>query len=93
MAWRREQVLSKLKTQIRIHGHIIGVAAGAGITAKYALKGGADMPLALNSGRFRQMGQSSLAGWAPFANCNELVMEFGTREIIPAPRVFRSSLA
>ena len=76
--------MHKLKTQIRIHGHIIGVAAGAGITAKYALKGGADMLLALNSGRFRQMGQSSLAGWLPFANCNELVMEFGTREIIPA---------
>jgi predicted TIM-barrel enzyme/AraC-like DNA-binding protein len=84
VAWQREQVLNKLKTQIRIHGHIIGVAAGAGITAKYALKGGADMLLALNSGRFRQMGQSSLAGWLPFANCNELVMEFGTREIIPA---------
>ncbi|HWR45301.1 phosphoenolpyruvate hydrolase family protein [Sporomusa sp.] len=86
MALQREQVLDKLKTQIRVSGHVIGVAVGAGITAKYALKGGADMLLALNSGRFRQMGQSSLAGWLPFANCNEMVMEFGTREIIPVAK-------
>ncbi len=83
MVLQREQILHKLKTQLRVTGHIIGVAAGAGITAKYAVKGGADMLLALNAGRFRQMGQSSLAGWLPFANCNEMVMEFGTREIIP----------
>ncbi|SDF58090.1 phosphoenolpyruvate hydrolase family protein [Sporomusa acidovorans] len=86
MAWQREQVLKKLKNQIRITGHIIGVAVGAGITAKYALKAGADLLLALNSGRFRQMGQSSLAGWLPFANCNEMVIDFGTREIIPVAK-------
>ena len=83
MALQREQIVYKLKSQIKISGHIIGVAVGAGNTAKYALKGGADMLLALNSGRFRQMGQSSLAGWLPFANCNEMVMDFGRREIVP----------
>lgn len=83
MILQREQILNKLKTQIRTSGHIIGVAAGAGISAKYAVKGGADVLLTLNSGRFRQMGQSSLAGWLPYGNCNHMVMEFGTREIIP----------
>ena len=83
MASKREQVLKALKFQIRITGHIIGVAVGAGISAKYALQGGADILLVLNSGRFRQMGQSSLAGWLPFANCNQMVQEFGLREIIP----------
>lgn len=83
MPLQREQILNKLKSQIRITGHIIGVAVGAGITAKYALQGGADILLTLNSGRFRQMGQSSLAGWLPFANCNQMVKEFGAREIIP----------
>ena len=29
------------------------------------------------------MGIGSLAGWMPFSNSNELVMEFGSREIIP----------
>jgi predicted TIM-barrel enzyme/AraC-like DNA-binding protein len=83
LALGREQILHQLKTQIRVTGHIIGVAVGAGITAKYAVKGGADLLLALNSGRFRQMGQSSLAGWLPFGNCNDMVSEFGTREILP----------
>jgi len=83
---QREQILYKLKSQIRITGHIIGVAVGAGTTAKYAVNGGADMLLALNSGRFRQMGQSSLAGWLPFANCNEMVIEFGRREIVPVAK-------
>lgn len=86
MALQREQILYTLKSQIRISGHIIGVAVGAGTTAKYAARGGADMLLALNSGRFRQMGQSSLAGWLPFANCNEMVMDFGTREILPVAK-------
>lgn len=86
MALRRKEVVNKLKSQLRIAGHIIGVAVGAGITARYALQGGADILLALNSGRFRQMGQSSLAGWMPFANCNQMVKEFGTREIIPIAR-------
>ena len=86
MALQREQILHKLKSQIRITGHIIGVAVGAGTTAKYASRGGADMLLALNSGRFRQMGQSSLAGWLPFANCNEMVMDFGMREIVPVAK-------
>lgn len=83
VALQREQIVNKLKAQIRTTGHIIGVAVGAGISAKYAVKGGADILLTLNSGRFRQMGQSSLAGWLPYANCNEMVMEFGVREIIP----------
>lgn len=82
----RKLLLHKLQTQIRIAGHIIGVAAGAGITAKYAAKGGADLLLALNAGRFRQMGQSSLAAWLPYGNCNSQVMEFGTREILPAAK-------
>lgn len=40
----------------------------------------------LNSGRFRQMGRSSLAGFLPFYNSNDMVMEFASREIIPLVR-------
>lgn len=56
------------------------------MTAKYAKKGGADFLLMLNSGRFRQMGRSSLAGFLPFYNSNDMVMEFAYREIIPLVR-------
>jgi predicted TIM-barrel enzyme len=81
--FKRKEIIDRLKAQIREKGHIIGVATGAGISAKYAAKGGADLILALNSGRFRQMGLGSIAGLLPFANCNQLVMQFGSREIIP----------
>lgn len=84
MVFARKQILDRLKAQIKEKEHIIGVATGAGISAKYAAKGGADLILALNSGRFRQMGLGSIAGLLPLANCNQLVMEFGSREILPA---------
>lgn len=61
---------------------LIGVSVGNGMSARTAEKGGADFVLALNSGKFRQMGQGSLAGFLPFANCNSLVMDFGRKEIL-----------
>ncbi|MBD2872834.1 phosphoenolpyruvate hydrolase family protein [Paenibacillus arenilitoris] len=78
----REQIAKRLRAQLHKSGRIIGVAAGNGAVAKYAIQGGADLLLALTSGRFRQMGRSSLAGLLPFTNGNELVMQFGTQEII-----------
>lgn len=86
MSVAREQIMDKLYAQMKAGAHIIGAAAGAGITAKYAVKGGADFILALNSGRFRQMGLSSFGGLLPFSNSNALVMEFGSREILPIVR-------
>ncbi len=83
MAFSKVEILKRLLNQINQRRHIIGVAVGAGISAKYAEKGGADLLLALNSGRFRQMGVGSLAGLLPFANSNQMVMDFGSKEIIP----------
>lgn len=89
---QRERTLSRLHAMIHKGEHLIGAAVGAGISAKYAVKGGADLILALNSGRFRQMGLGSIAGLMPFANCNDMVMEFGAREILSvvgdAPVIF-----
>lgn len=62
---------------------IIGVAVGSGLSAKQAIAGGADFLLALNAGRFRMAGISSLAALLPYANSNEMVLDFGSREIIP----------
>ncbi|GAA0734078.1 phosphoenolpyruvate hydrolase family protein [Clostridium oceanicum] len=80
---QRKRILKELKLQIKNGNHIIGVATGSGMTAKYAKKGGANFLLALNSGRFRQMGRSSLAGFLPFNNSNDMVMDFSMRELIP----------
>lgn len=75
--------MKELKRNVHTGKRIIGVAAGSGLAAKAAENGGADFILALNSGKFRQMGVSSLAGWLPFANANETVMDYGRREILP----------
>lgn len=80
---KREKILENLKSQIKRDNHIIGVATGSGMTAKYAKQGGADFLLMLNSGKFRQMGRSSLAGFLPFCNSNDMVMNFAYKEIIP----------
>ena len=79
----REFILKRLNRECKAKRQIIGVAAGAGITAKYAVRGGADMIFVLSSGKFRQMGVGSLAAYLPFANSNEMVMEIGLREIKP----------
>jgi len=67
---KRKKLLENINTEIKNGNHIVGVATGTGMTAKYAEKGGADFILVLNSGRFRQMGRSSLAGYLPFCNSN-----------------------
>ncbi|MBV1708307.1 MAG: phosphoenolpyruvate hydrolase family protein [Erysipelothrix sp.] len=46
MAFSKVEILERLLNQISQHRHIIGVAVGAGISAKYAEKGGADLLLA-----------------------------------------------
>lgn len=79
----KNEVAAFLNKRRKKDGKLIGVAAGNGMTAKYAEQGGADFILALGSGRFRQMGVSSLAGFLPYANSNELVMEFALKELIP----------
>lgn len=79
----REAFLEKLKKEIEAKNHLIAVASGTGLTAKYAIQGGADFLLALNSGIFRGMGRGSLGGFLPYANSNDMVYEFGVRELIP----------
>jgi predicted TIM-barrel enzyme/AraC-like DNA-binding protein len=78
----RKKILENLKLQIKKGNHIIGVATGSGMTAKHAQNAGADFLLMLNSGKFRQMGRGSLAGFLPFCNSNDMVMNFASREII-----------
>ena len=79
----KENFLERLKKEIDAKNHLIAVASGTGLTAKYAIQGGADFLLALNSGIFRGMGRGSLGGFLPYANSNDMVYEFGVRELIP----------
>lgn len=80
----KELILQKLNRQLDLNGHCIGVAVGSGMTARCAVEGGADFILALSAGRFRQIGLGSFSSLLCYANSNELVMDFGTRELLPA---------
>ena len=76
------QALAFLRARLEGDGHLVGVAAGSGITAKYAVAGGCDLILALSSGKYRQMGCSSMAGFLCYANSNDLVMDYALRELM-----------
>lgn len=79
----RQSILSHLQEQIKLNHHLLGVATSSGLIAKYAEAGGADFLMALNSGKYRQLGRSSFACFLAFENCNGSVMNFGTRELMP----------
>lgn len=78
----RADIVHKLQMEIKINGHIIGVAAGSGMTTRYSVKGGADFILALSAGRFRQTGRPSMASYLAYTNSNDTVMDFATRELL-----------
>lgn len=83
MVLKREHIIKKLKAQINVNGHIIGVASGSGMTSKYSVMGGADFILALSAGRFRQMGRASLSCYLCYANSNNVVRNLATKELLP----------
>ncbi len=79
----RKALLERLREQIEKTGHIIGAVAGSGMTARYTAMGGADLILALSAGKFRIMGRSSFTSFFCFGNSNEIVMQLGTKELLP----------
>lgn len=79
----KDELLTRLNKVITDKEIIVGAAVGSGFSAKHAIKGGADLLLVLNAGRFRSAGIPSLAAYMPFENCNDTVMALGSKEIIP----------
>ena len=61
---------------------LFGAVVGSGMTAQVADRAGADYLLALNAGRFRVQGASSVACFLPVRGANEWVFEFAEREIL-----------
>ncbi|HZN59683.1 MAG TPA: phosphoenolpyruvate hydrolase family protein [Planctomycetota bacterium] len=81
----RAECLRRLREQIRQRRPIIGAGAGTGITAKFAEKGGVDLIIIYNSGRFRMAGRGSLAGLLPYGDANAIVVDMA-REVLPVVR-------
>jgi predicted TIM-barrel enzyme len=62
---------------------IIAAGAGTGISAKFIEKGGADLIIIYNSGRFRMMGHGSTCGLMSYGDANAIAMEIGEYEVLP----------
>ena len=64
-------------------GFLVGAAIGTGLAAQAATRGGADFLLALNAGRLRSMGESSVASLLALRDTNSFVPDFARAEIRP----------
>ncbi|MGB3715916.1 MAG: phosphoenolpyruvate hydrolase family protein, partial [Candidatus Promineifilaceae bacterium] len=62
----RDEALKRLNQNVAEGKPIIGAGAGTGISAKFAEKGGVDLIIIYNSGRYRMAGRGSLAGLLPY---------------------------
>jgi len=79
---QREEIINRLRSQVRSGFPIIGCGAGTGLSAKCAEAGGADLIIIYNSGRYRMAGRGSLAGMMPYGDANQIVMDMA-REVLP----------
>src|SRR6476620_9085021 len=81
--YTREEVRERLQATLNKGNAIIAAGAGAGISAKFIEKGGADLIIIYNSGRFRMMGHGSTAGMMAYGDANAIAMEIGEFEVLP----------
>ncbi|MFH5832846.1 phosphoenolpyruvate hydrolase family protein [Halalkalibaculum sp. DA384] len=77
-----ENCINRLHAQIKEENPIIGAGAGTGISAKFAERGGVDIIIIYNSGRYRMAGRGSLAGLMPYGDANEIVVDMAG-EVLP----------
>src|SRR6187399_2508037 len=78
----RKTLLGRLRKRVAAGQPIVGAGAGTGISAKFAERGGVDLIIIYNSGRFRMAGRGSLAGLMPYGDANAIVTDMA-REVLP----------
>ena len=81
--YTRAEVLDRLHATLKAGKPIIAAGAGTGISAKFLEKGGVDLIIIYNSGRFRMAGHGSTAGLMAYSDANEVAMEIGEFEVLP----------
>src|SRR5687768_9257403 len=77
-----QESLRRLRQQVSSGSPIIGAGAGTGISAKFAERGGVDLIIIYNSGRFRMAGRGSASGMMPYGDANAIVVDMA-REVLP----------
>tara|TARA_R110002049_G_scaffold50356_3_gene142911 strand:+ start:45 stop:914 length:870 start_codon:yes stop_codon:yes gene_type:complete len=81
--YTRQEVVDRLNATLKRGEPIIAAGAGTGISAKFIERGGADLIIIYNSGRFRMMGHGSTAGMMAYGDANAIAMEIGEYEVLP----------
>lgn len=81
--YTRQEVRDRLQATLDRNEAIIAAGAGTGISAKFIEKGGADLIIIYNSGRFRMAGHGSTAGLMAYGDANAVAMEIGEFEVLP----------
>jgi len=81
--YTRKEVCERLRATLKKGNAIIAGGAGTGISAKFIERGGADLIIIYNSGRFRMMGHGSTAGMMAYGDANAIAMEIGEFEVLP----------
>ncbi len=81
--YTRSEVIARFNDTLSSGNAIIAAGAGSGISAKFIEKGGADLIIIYNSGRFRMMGHGSTAGLMAYGDANAIAMEIGEYEVLP----------
>jgi len=77
--------LRRLCEQVAAGRSLLGAGAGTGISAKFAERGGVDIIIIYNSGRYRMAGRGSMAGVLAYGDANAIVMEMAG-EVLPVVR-------
>lgn len=81
--YTRAEVLERLHDTLAKGEALIVAGAGTGISAKFIERGGADLIIVYNSGRFRMAGHGSTAGMMAYGDANAVAMEIGEFEVLP----------
>src|SRR5690242_10977405 len=81
--YTRKEVIQRLRDTLKGGKAIIAAGAGTGISAKFIERGGADLIIIYNSGRFRMAGHGSTCGLMAYGDANAVAMEIGEFEVLP----------
>lgn len=81
--YTKQEVRDRFKKTVDSGKAIIAAGAGTGISAKFIERGGADLIIIYNSGRFRMAGHGSTAGLMAYGDANAEAMDIGEFEVLP----------
>ncbi|MBI4663620.1 MAG: phosphoenolpyruvate hydrolase family protein [Verrucomicrobia bacterium] len=81
--YTRKEVIDRLRATLKKGQPIIAAGAGTGISAKFIERGGGDLIIIYNSGRFRMAGHGSTCGLMAYGDANAIAMEIGEFEVLP----------